>query len=65
MVHLMIEFSVFDLSKIIVFHITEKSGYLSVFDPSKKGEKPSKKLGQSTKKLGFLSPTTYEKDDPK
>ena len=38
-VYLMVVFSVFDPSKIIVFHVTKKSGYLSVFDVSKKREK--------------------------
>jgi hypothetical protein len=39
------DFSVFDPSKIIVFHIPEKSGYLSVFDLSKKEEKAQQKAG--------------------
>jgi len=45
----MVEFSVFDSSKKIVFHITEKSGYLSVFDSSKKERKAQHRAGHKEK----------------
>lgn len=52
------------IENMIVSH-HKKAGCLSVFDPSKKEGKPSIRLGYNTKKLGLLSPATYDKDDTK
>ena len=54
MMYLMIDFSVFDPSKINQFHITKKSGYLSVFDPSKKEGKAQQKAGPKHQETRIL-----------